>query len=72
MQVAVSADFSCITPLLFYTTDGLEGWSALHYGEDHSPDLYSTGRAPEQVESLLRNLEYRDLKYVYRYFDLCI
>ena len=68
----VSADLPCITSLLFYTAARSEGWVALYYGEDHSSGLYSTGGAPEQIQSLLRNLELRALKYVYRYSDLCI
>ena len=72
VQVMVSADLPCITSLLFYTAARSEGWVALYYGEDHSSGLYSTGGAPEQIQSLLRNLELRALKYVYRYSDLCI
>ena len=57
VQVVVSAILSRITSILFYAADGLEGGFALPHSANHSSGLYSTGGAPGQMESLLRNLE---------------
>ena len=57
VQVMVSADISCVTFLIFYPADGSESWAAVPHGENHSPDLDSTGGAPDPMESLLGDME---------------